>query len=43
MKPGDVLDGPALIEEHESTCVVGRGDRVAVDEHLNLIIEVGAS
>ena len=39
---GDRIDGPALIEEHESTCVVGRGDHVSVDEHLNLIIEVGA-
>ena len=40
-KAGDSIEGPALIEENESTCVVGRKDHVSVDEHLNLIIDVG--
>ena len=40
-KAGDSIEGPALIEEHESTCVVGRKDHVSVDEHLNLVIDVG--
>ncbi len=40
LKPGMTVDGPALIEEHESTCVVGADDRVTVDERLNLIAEL---
>ena len=32
--------GPALIEENESTCVVGVGDKVTVDEHYNLVVEI---
>jgi N-methylhydantoinase A/oxoprolinase/acetone carboxylase beta subunit len=34
------VEGPALIEEHESTVVIGAGDRVTVDERLNLIAEL---
>jgi len=41
LKPGVTIEGPALIEEHESTCVVGAGDRVTVDERLNLVAELG--
>lgn len=40
LKPGMSVDGPALIEEHESTVVVGAGDRVTVDDRLNLIAEL---
>ena len=40
LKPGDTIDGPALIEEHESTCVVGNGDRVTVDRRFNLVAEL---
>ena len=40
LKPGHVIEGPALIEEAESTCVLGAGDRAAVDERLNLVIDV---
>lgn len=39
--PGDVLDGPAMIEEAESTCVLAPGDRATVDSNLNLIIDIG--
>ncbi len=28
LKPGANVMGPALIEENESTCVIGAGDRV---------------
>ena len=40
LKPGDVVEGPALVEEAESTCVLGVGDRASVDERLNLVIDV---
>ena len=40
LKPGMSIDGPALIEERESTCVVGAGDRVTVDPRLNLVAEL---
>ena len=43
LKPGATIVGPALIEEHESTCVVGSGDRVTVDSQLNLVAELGTS
>jgi N-methylhydantoinase A len=38
---GVTVDGPALIEEAESTCVLSPGDRATVDANLNLIIDVG--
>jgi N-methylhydantoinase A len=37
---GAQLAGPALIEERESTCVVGPGSRVEVDRFLNLVIDI---
>ena len=37
---GAVIDGPALIEERESTVVIGIGDRVQVDEFGNLVAEL---
>ena len=37
---GVTLTGPALIEENESTCVIGVGDHVTVDEHRNLVARV---
>ena len=39
---GASLEGPALIEERESTCVLGAGDRLRVDAYLNLVIEIPA-
>ncbi len=41
LHPGEELSGPALIEERESTCVIGPSDRVRVDERLNLIADLG--
>jgi N-methylhydantoinase A len=38
---GDTVEGPALIEEAESTCVLAPGDRATVDAGLNLIIDIG--
>jgi N-methylhydantoinase A len=41
LTPGAVFAGPAIIEERESTTVVGPGARVSVDERLTLILESG--
>jgi len=41
LAPGDRVDGPALIEENESTCVLPPGDRLEVDDRRNLVIEIG--
>ena len=43
LKPGEQVSGPALIEENESTVVVGIGDSVTVDRYLNLICTIAAS
>lgn len=37
LRAGNEIVGPAVIEERESTCLVGEGDSVRVDEHGNLI------
>ncbi|MFN3746367.1 MAG: hydantoinase/oxoprolinase family protein [Hyphomicrobiaceae bacterium] len=42
LAPGARVTGPALIEERESTCVIGAGDSVTVDSHFNLIAELSA-
>jgi N-methylhydantoinase A len=41
LRTGATFSGPALIEERESTCVVGPGTQVSVDEMKNLVIELG--
>ncbi len=38
--PGQAFPGPAVVEEEESTVVVGPDGRVRVDDWLNLVIEV---
>jgi 5-oxoprolinase (ATP-hydrolysing)/N-methylhydantoinase A len=43
LRPGDAFQGPAIVEERESTTVVAPGDRVEVDAQLNLRITVSAS
>jgi len=40
---GTVIDGPALIEEDESTCVIAPGDQAVLDAHGNLIINIGGA
>jgi N-methylhydantoinase A len=37
---GQKIYGPAVIEERESTCIVGADGIVSVDDHLNLVIEI---
>ena len=37
---GDVLDGPAIVEERESTVVVNGSSRIQADEFNNLIIDL---
>ncbi|MDB5921271.1 MAG: methylhydantoinase [Betaproteobacteria bacterium] len=40
LKPGERFSGPAIIEERESTVVVGPGGQVKVDSDFNLVIEM---
>ena len=40
LAPGDVVRGPAVVEERESSAVIGIGGRVVVDGHGNLNVEV---
>ena len=38
LSPGDVVEGPAIITQPDSTAVLLPGDRATVDQHLNLVI-----
>ena len=38
---GNLIDGPALIEEHASTTVLHPGDTCEVDDFGNLLVTVG--
>jgi N-methylhydantoinase A len=40
LKPGDSFEGPAVVEERESTTVVGPGAKAGVDRFHNLVIEM---
>jgi N-methylhydantoinase A len=40
LAPGTTVTGPALIEERESTCVIGAGQVATVDAHYNLVAEL---
>jgi N-methylhydantoinase A len=40
LKPGDTFEGPAVVEERESTTVVGPGATVEVDQYHNLVINL---
>ena len=42
LRPGTELDGPAIVEERESTVVIGPGAGARVDDYLNLIVELPA-
>jgi N-methylhydantoinase A len=39
LEPGFKLDGPAIVEERESTLIIGARGRATVDENLNVIVE----
>lgn len=41
LAPGMVIEGPAIVEERESTAIIGPGGRGRVDELLNLIVGAG--
>jgi N-methylhydantoinase A len=40
LAPGTTFDGPALVEERESTCCIGPDARVSVDQFLNLVVDL---
>jgi N-methylhydantoinase A len=40
--PGDTLNGPAIIEERESTLVIGPRGCAQVDQHLNVVVTLTA-
>ncbi|MDQ3809555.1 MAG: hydantoinase/oxoprolinase family protein [Chloroflexota bacterium] len=40
LQPGMRLDGPAIVEERESTTVVGPGMQATVDSYLNLVVSL---
>ena len=42
LTPGDTVEGPALIEERESTCVLGIGAAARVDRRYNLVVEIAS-
>ncbi len=39
LAPGEAIGGPAIVEERESTLVIGARGRARVDEHLNVIVD----
>ena len=41
LQAGDKIDGPAIIEERESTTVIGPSDKVSIDEGLTLCVSLG--
>jgi N-methylhydantoinase A len=43
LRPGVTVAGPAIVEERESTCVLGPRDRARVDEFGNLVVDIGAA
>lgn len=43
LRAGDRIDGPAIIEERESTTIIGLSDRIEIDAGLNLCVTLGAS
>ena len=42
LAPGTRLEGPAVLEENESTAVVPPGATAEIDEALNLVLQLGA-
>ncbi len=40
LNPGATFDGPAIVEERESTVIVGAEGRCALDAHWNLAVEL---
>jgi len=42
LAPGARVAGPAVVEERESSAVIGVGGAGAIDGHGNLVVEVPA-
>lgn len=40
MKPSMTFDGPAIVEERESTVIIGPGSQCSIDEHYNLVVKM---
>ncbi len=40
LQPGMEFAGPAIVEERESTLIIGAHGRARVDEHLNIVVEL---
>lgn len=40
LRPGSEFDGPAIIEEQESTTIIGMNTRIRVDEYKNIIVDI---
>jgi N-methylhydantoinase A len=40
LAPGTTVDGPAIVEERESTAIIGPGASCHVDEQWNLVVEL---
>lgn len=40
LAPGFSFQGPAIVEERESTVIVGPDGRVSIDEFLNLVVDI---
>lgn len=43
LQPGQIVEGPAVIEERVSTTIIGPGDRLTVDRAGCLVITLGAA
>jgi N-methylhydantoinase A len=43
LRPGAEFMGPAIIEERESTVIVGLGSRCHLDDHDNLVVDLPAA
>jgi N-methylhydantoinase A len=41
LEPGMRFNGPAIVEERESTLIIGTGGQARVDERLNVVVELG--
>jgi N-methylhydantoinase A len=41
LEPSTVMQGPVILEERESTAIVGPSGRATVDDDLNLVIHLG--
>jgi N-methylhydantoinase A len=40
LSAGDTVDGPCLVEERESTCLLDKGDRARIDHFGNLVADI---